>query len=83
MEYYPNGDLMDHVHPRKHLKEKECRRIFKQLMSAVKYLHSLNICHRDLKHQNIVLDKNKNIKLIDFGFSTEYKKGEQLDTFCG
>jgi len=74
MEHCMNGDLFDHVCPRKRLKEKECRRIFKQIIYAIRYLHSIGICHRDLKHQNILLDNNKNVKIIDFGFSTMYTK---------
>ena len=83
MEYCTKGDLMDHVNPRRRLNEGEVRRLFQQIVMAVKYLHSINICHRDLKHQNVLLDENKNVKLIDFGFSTEYTKGEKLDVYCG
>ncbi|KAJ3072639.1 hypothetical protein HDU98_003217 [Podochytrium sp. JEL0797] len=43
------------------------RHAFKQIMSAVAYLHSLNISHRDLKDENIVIDDAFRLKLVDFG----------------
>ena len=39
--------------------------------------------HRDLKPENLLLDQNKNIKIVDFGLSNTYKKGETLITACG
>ena len=63
----------------------EARRIFKQVSEAVLYLHSHNICHRDLKLDNILLeDDTKMIKLIDYGFSV-FVNGVfgRLKVFCG
>ena len=63
--------------------EPEACRIFFQLVSAVAYLHSLNISHRDIKPSNILMDARNNIKLIDFGLGNTYAKGKALKTSCG
>lgn len=63
--------------------DKVCR-IFAQLVGAVAYVHSKSCVHRDLKLENILLDKHGNVKLCDFGFTREYEgKASYLQTFCG
>ena len=48
------------------------------------YVHDMSCVHRDLKLENILLDKNTNVKLVDFGFTREYEgKMSYLQTFCG
>ena len=60
------------------------QKIFAQLVGAVSYVHNLSCVHRDLKLENILLDKNENVKLCDFGFTREYEgKTNYLQTFCG
>jgi len=39
--------------------------------------------HRDLKLENILLDKSDNIKLVDFGFTRDYDPRKLLETWCG
>ena len=60
------------------------QKIFTQLVGAVIYVHNMSCVHRDLKLENILLDKNENVKLCDFGFTREYEgKSAHLQTFCG
>lgn len=60
------------------------QKIFTQLVGAVAYIHSKSCVHRDLKLENVLLDKNDNVKLCDFGFTREYEgKANYLQTFCG
>lgn len=42
--------------------------MFSELAQAIKYCHSKQITHRDLKCENILLDKGLHVKLADFGF---------------
>lgn len=53
----------DHLVVNGRMHENEARRLFKQILSAVGYLHRNGIVHRDLKAENLLLDANKNIKL--------------------
>ena len=53
----------DHLVANGRMIEKEARRKFKQIVSAVAYCHSKRVVHRDLKAENLLLDSNLNIKL--------------------
>ncbi|OHS99920.1 CAMK family protein kinase [Tritrichomonas foetus] len=67
------------------LSESEAARIFCQLLSAVRYLHKvLNVIHRDIKLRNILLDENRNVRLIDFGLAKITASDLALTTtLCG
>lgn len=47
------------------------------------YLKSIDVAHRDIKCENILLDAYENVKLTDFGFARTFKPGERSNTFCG
>lgn len=74
MEYARGGELNIYLSEKRYLSESESKRIFKQLHDAVKYIHSKNVIHRDLKPNNILfLDENREcVSLIDFGISGFY-----------
>ncbi|XP_052841942.1 uncharacterized protein LOC128256000 isoform X1 [Drosophila gunungcola] len=82
-EYAPNGEIFDHLVANGRMKEPEAARVFTQLVSAVHYCHLRGVVHRDLKAENVLLDKDMNIKLADFGFSNHYEEGATLRTWCG
>ncbi|XP_076640385.1 serine/threonine-protein kinase SIK3 isoform X2 [Colletes latitarsis] len=82
-EYAPGGEIFDHLVRNGRMPEPEARRIFRQIVLAVRYLHQQRVVHRDLKAENLLLDADNNIKLADFGFSNEYTPGVPLSTWCG
>ena len=63
--------------------EAEVHHYFVQIVRALEYLHRLNISHRDIKPENILLDYENRLKIVDFGLSNMYRKGEKLLTACG
>lgn len=81
-DYISNGELSEYVAKAKVLSEKQTQNIMTQLLCAVNYLHSNNIAHRDIKLENVLVEKvtetnNEkmlSIKLIDFGTSNYIKK---------
>lgn len=76
-------ELYEHLLALKRISLDECSRLFAQIVGAIYYAHSLNCVHRDLKLENILLDKKGNAKLTDFGFTRECVSKSQLDTICG
>lgn len=83
MEYAEGGEVMDYIIAHGKIPEREAKRFFVQILSALKYCHSKRCCHRDLKPENLLLDSEVNIKIIDFGLSNVFTPGSLLKTFCG
>ena len=83
MEYCEGKDLLDYILTKSKLSEEESLKYFHQLINALFYLHSQNIAHRDIKIDNMLLDRNRDLKLVDFGLSTKYPDDNLLDQPCG
>jgi calcium-dependent protein kinase len=78
-ELCSGGDLFDRLEeqPDYHYSEVQCAKLVKQMMSALRYLHSKGIVHRDLKLENFLFDDktSDSLKMIDFGLSKHFNKG--------
>jgi serine/threonine protein kinase KIN1/2 len=82
-EYVYGGQMLDYIISHGKLKEKQARKFARQIASALDYCHRNSIVHRDLKIENILINKNGDIKIIDFGLSNLFAPRSYLKTFCG
>ena len=69
MDFLPGGDLMNLLMKKEVLTEDEARFYTAEMILAVDSVHKLNCIHRDLKPDNILIDKNGHIQLSDFGLA--------------
>ncbi|XP_072228681.1 testis-specific serine/threonine-protein kinase 1-like [Leuresthes tenuis] len=87
MELCLMGDLSKLIAVKGVLTENLSCRLFKHLCLAVQYLHDMDVAHRDLKCENLLLDNHFNLKVCDFGLSKKltYIDGqmELSETYCG
>ncbi|KAI8366961.1 kinase-like domain-containing protein [Choanephora cucurbitarum] len=79
------GELFDYILAHRYLKEKDASRLFAQLISGVHYMHQKCIVHRDLKLENLLLDKHRNVLITDFGFANQFSSAQDdlMSTSCG
>ncbi|KAJ3339158.1 hypothetical protein HDU93_008544 [Gonapodya sp. JEL0774] len=89
-EFVPGGEAFDMILRRGRMDDRSplAKRLFRQVVEAVKYCHDRNLVHRDLKLENVMLTEDMgNVKLIDFGFTREVAslptQKQLLDTYCG
>ncbi|KAI8138004.1 kinase-like domain-containing protein [Fennellomyces sp. T-0311] len=82
-EYCPHGELFEALTEQGRYSEAAAARWFAQIADAIRYCHSQDIIHRDLKLENILLDRDDNAKLCDFGFARQAQARQMLETFCG
>lgn len=68
MEYVNGNNISEYIK----LNPKEINSIFEQLINAFMYLERKNICHRDIRAKNILVNEKGIVKVIDFGFGKEF-----------
>ncbi|KAJ2875574.1 serine/threonine protein kinase, partial [Coemansia asiatica] len=88
MEYLEAGDLFAYLTDHGPFSESVCRPIFRQICSAVRYLHANGITHRDIKLDNILIkssvaNETPWVKIADFGLARAVGDGELMRTICG
>ena len=83
MENVVGGNLLNTINKMNKIPENLSKIIFKQLITTLKYMHTNNIVHRDIKPDNILLDLDNTIKLCDFGVSKIIPQGHLINDSCG
>ena len=85
MEYIEGISLLDtnRRDENHYLEEQRALKIFIQIIKAIMYCQSKNICHRDIKLENILITKDDIVKIIDFGFAVKTDKETYQNLFCG
>ncbi|XP_074545650.1 PAS domain-containing serine/threonine-protein kinase [Halichoeres trimaculatus] len=84
MEKHGDGlDLFEFIDMQPRLDEPLASYIFRQLVAAVFHLRTKSILHRDIKDENIIIDKCFHIRLIDFGSAAMLAPGKLFYNFCG
>ena len=92
-ELCENGKLFDYIitdiysmmHHEGKMKDHLARRLFMDILEAVKFLHINGVCHRNIKLENIVITSDFRVKLCDFSFTAQYigKNAQKLVEICG
>lgn len=83
MDFKQGGELYHHLKKRNRFSEKMTRFYAAQILLGLEYLHSLDIMYRDMKPENILIDKDGNASLADYGISKIIKEGEKTKSFVG
>uniref|UniRef100_A0A8C4XT28 non-specific serine/threonine protein kinase n=1 Tax=Falco tinnunculus TaxID=100819 RepID=A0A8C4XT28_FALTI len=85
LEYCSGGELYNYITSKCRLSEERSRAFFRQIVSAIAYVHSQGYAHRDIKPENVLVDEEHNLKLTDFGLCAKPKGGldKPLHTRCG
>jgi calcium-dependent protein kinase len=88
MEYCEGGELFDRLFQQEGGKFTECKaaQLVQKMLASIHFMHTRNICHRDLKLENFIFEDqtvDSQLKLIDFGLSHRYTKNENMRNILG
>jgi len=84
MEYVSGGDLMFQIQKSRRFSEERSKFYASEVILALMFLHNNGVIYRDIKLDNILLDREGHCKLADFGMCRDgVKDGNLATTFCG
>lgn len=83
LEYVGGGDLQHHLDKGVNFTKNQIKLYLAQLVLALEHIHSMGIVFRDLKPSNILIDKDGNLKLTDFGLAKNITSTSNTKTLCG
>ena len=81
MEFVPGGEIFSHLREAGRFSDETTRFYIASIVLAIQYLHAKDIVYRDLKPENLLLDRNGFLKITDFGFAK--KVSDRTWTLCG
>eukprot|EP01095_Lingulamoeba_sp_RSL-Kostka_P015770 TRINITY_DN737_c1_g4_i2.p1 TRINITY_DN737_c1_g4~~TRINITY_DN737_c1_g4_i2.p1 ORF type:complete len:541 (-),score=176.73 TRINITY_DN737_c1_g4_i2:122-1744(-) len=83
LEYAPYGELYKELLRKGRFSEQQTAIYVKQIAEALLYCCTKSVVHRDIKPENILIGKNVQVKLADFGWAAIVKPSSRRSTFCG
>eukprot|EP00124_Ichthyophonus_hoferi_P002303 Ihof_evm6s151 gene=Ihof_evmTU6s151 len=81
LEYVSGGEMFSHIHRNRHFSYEVARFFAAQIVLVFEYLHNLDIVYRDLKPENLLIDRQGNVRVTDFGFAKRVT--DKTWTLCG
>jgi protein kinase A/protein kinase X len=69
MEYVNGGELFSHLRKSGRFSEERAKFYIAEIFLAINYLHSIGVLYRDLKPENVLINRDGHIKITDFGLS--------------
>ena len=83
VDYAEKGDLLYYIYVNKGLGERFGKFLFKKILEGIQFCHNCNICHFDIKIQNILLDDKFNPIIIDFGLARLIEVENEIKDYKG
>lgn len=80
MEYVDGMDLKQYIRENHPIPYKKVINIMEQILDAIEYAHKNDVIHRDIKPHNILIDKNGNVKITDFGIAVALSQNSITQT---
>jgi len=78
MEFVDGGELLDHIIEVGTYSEPKAAAMFKEVGSALALLHAQGMCHSDIKPENLLLTKDGQVRLVDFGLACDAKRDDDV-----